>query len=610
MSESSSSSSISSTLSAFEIENIKNSALLSTTRLKKSKKESKQKNISNVTFNEKDTHIPYISIDFEKNTSILKNEQDNFSDILNTKEFIDDQNIDKDLLQVQQTDEKSHEEIVENKDDIKEIVFHEAISDRIIDKNELNNIKQLKDNDTNEEKDIPKKENIDHVFVAPTSSLRFSPKESSNLVNKSSNISDKSNISINSKSQYHSPKDGGVLNNKYSNISEKSDFSDSKSFHYSPKEGAPLANKNSNVSEKSNVSFNLKQNHSPKDPKGNIPSFSPPMTFNNTEYIQRMLRPDEYQKSPDEKEKLETKKTPAGIKSYTSELSKRSIPSNVSRQSQQIQKASPSYSNISRHSVLSNQSRQSAVSHVSKQSAISNVSKQSAVSNASKKSEISKNSESITSVQSLNLYDKEKGVYIAKYYILKDLYPRMNIQIPDDSYSLDRIKSEYNELYKKVCADRFAGEYRTYMAICFAVIEVVLCKVFKLNATGFTKFHLKRIHQYNESLLLLGENTATESTVRNPFSEIITAGAINTVFFILIKYVGNYLSEDTAEKVIQGILDSINTNVDNNLDIHGLSPDSIGDYVDTFMKIIPDKKENTEKSKKPQMKRPTYKEDD
>ena len=185
----------------------------------------------------------------------------------------------------------------------------------------------------------------------------------------------------------------------------------------------------------------------------------------------------------------------------------------------------------------------------------------------------------------------------------------MNIQIPDDSYSLDRIKSEYNELYKKVCADRFAGEYRTYMAICFAVIEVVLCKVFKLNATGVTKFHLKRIHQYNESLLLLGENTATESTVRNPFSEIITAGAINTVFFILIKYVGNYLSEDTAEKVIQGILDSINTNVDNNLDIHGLSPDSIGDYVDTFMKIIPDKKEN-EKSKKTQMKRPTYKEDD
>lgn len=602
MSESSSSSSISSTLSAFEIENIKNSALLSTTRLKKSKKESKQKNLSNVTFNEKDTHIPYISIDFEKNTTILKNEEDNFSDILNTKEFIDDQNIDKDLLNVQQINEKSHEEIVENKDDVKEIAFHEPISENIIDKNESNNKKLPKENDINEEKDIPKKENTDHVFVAPTSSLRFSPKESSNLLNKSSNISDKSNISMNSKSQYHSPKDGNVLNNKYSNISEKSDFStNSKSYHYSPKEGFSLANKNSNVSEKSNVSFNLKQNHSPKDPKGNIPSFSPPMTFNNTEYIQRMLRPDEYQKSPDEKEKLETKKTTTGIKSYTSELSKRSIQSNVSRQSQQIQKASPSYSNISRHSVLSNQSRQSAVSHASKHSVVSN---------ASKKSEISKNSESITSVQSLNLYDKEKGVYIAKYYILKDLYPRMNIQIPDDSYSLDRIKSEYNELYKKVCADRFAGEYRTYMAICFAVIEVVLCKVFKLNATGFTKFHLKRIHQYNESLLLLGENTATESTVRNPFSEIITAGAINTVFFILIKYVGNYLSEDTAEKVIQGILDSINTNVDNNLDIHGLSPDSIGDYVDTFMKIIPDKKENTEKSKKPQMKRPTYKEDD
>jgi len=577
MSESNSSSSISSSLSAFEIDNVKSSSTL----LVSKKKRNDKKNSSNVKFEEKDTHIPYISSNFEKPTnSIFEEESEKEIELYpifkNTKNIYTNE-IKLDL------EKENIEPYIDNEEDIKDKEENIEI--------DIKNEQNIETNDITDDVEISKNENP-----------KYSPKVESNLINKTSNSSDISNKEF---VKPTSPKEDSKLVNKSSNISEISNISTNSKvqFQHSPKDDNKLNNKYSHMSEKS-INSNFRNNHSPKDNKGSIPSFSPPMNFNNTEYIQRILKPDEFKKSPDEKEK-DVKKitniTPI-IKSQNSEYSRKSMHSNVSRHSSQNVKPSPHFSNISRHSVLSNQSRQSHQSHISKKSEASNLSRNTEISNVSKNS-----SSNIT----ITVDDRERGMFIAKYYILKDLYPRMNIQIPDDTYSLDRIKSEYNELYKKVCADRFAGEYRTYIAICFAVIEVVLCKVFKLNATGFTKFHLKRINQYNESLLLLGENTASESTVRNPFSEIITAGAINTVFFILIKYVGSYLSEDTAEKVIQGILDSINTNVDNNIDIHGLNPDSIGDYVDTFMKIIPDKKDKEPKqqSKKPQMKRPTYTDD-
>lgn len=578
MSESSSSSSISSSLSAFEIDNIKSSTLLVS-----KKKRNEKKNLSNVKFEEKDTHIPYISSNFEKPT-------DSFFEEESEKEI--------DLYPI-----FKNNKIVENKSTIeKQNIIEDNKNDDLDIKFEQNNITQLDIVENEIKTDNINENNVKTLDIVNVSqpNTKYSPKNESNLINKTSNSSDISNKEF---VKPTSPKEDSKLLNKSSNMSEMSNVSTNSrvQFQYSPKDDSKLNNKSSHIS----VNSNFRNNHSPKDYKNSIPSFSPPMNFNNTEYIQRILKPDEFKKSPDEKEK-DVKKitniTPI-IKSQNSEYSRKSMHSNISKHSSQNVKPSPHFSNISRHSVLSNHSRQSHHSHVSKKSEASNISRNTEISNVSKNS----SSSNIT----ITVDDKERGIFIAKYYILKDLYPRMNIQIPDDTYTLDRIKSEYNELYKKVCADRFAGEYRTYMAICFAVIEVVLCKVFKLNATGFTKFHLKRINQYNESLLLLGENTASESTVRNPFSEIITAGAINTVFFILIKYVGSYLSEDTAEKVIQGILDSINTNVDNNIDIHGLNPESIGDYVDTFMKIIPDKKDKDPKqqSKKPQMKRPTYTDD-
>lgn len=580
MSESSSSSSISSSLSAFEIDNVKSSTLLVS-----KKKRNDKKNSSNVKFEEIDTHIPYISSNFEKPTNSIFDEE--------SEKEIELYPIFKNTKNISTYEIKSNLEIEDNEPDINIILDQKDQSEEKITTNQdiqKENIQTITINDDNLEI-IPKYENT-----------KYSPKVESNLINKTSTSSEISNKEFVKTTT--SPKEDSKLVNKSSNMSEMSNLSTNSrvQFQHSPKDDNKLNNKSSHISERS-INSNFRINHSPKDNKGTIPSFSPPMNFNNTEYIQRILKPDEFKKSPDEKEvKKITNITPI-IKSQNSEYSRKSMHSNISRNSSQNVKPSPHFSNISRHSVLSNHSRQSHQSHVSKKSEASILSRNTEISNVSKNS----SSSNIT----ITVDDKERGMFIAKYYILKDLYPRMNIQIPDDTYSLDRIKSEYSELYKKVCADRFAGEYRTYIAICFAVIEVVLCKVFKLNATGFTKFHLKRINQYNESLLLLGENTASESTVRNPFSEIITAGAINTVFFILIKYVGSYLSEDTAEKVIQGILDSINTNVDNNIDIHGLNPDSIGDYVDTFMKIIPDKKDKDTKqqSKKPQMKRPTYTDD-
>lgn len=567
MSESNSSSSISSSLSAFEIENTRSS----TTILASTRKKEKTKNTSStnkVQFQEVN-NIPYISQNFEKN-------ENNTDDTYDNDKELDLYPIFK-SVKTQQNIQTNDKEFQNSIDNTKELENNISVEDKTLEEKIFTEIDMPETIDIDENNQFETKN--DNIFVKDQYSA------SDNL---------KNNINEPSIPKNHfSPKEDSKITNRNSGVSERSNMSTSRvQFQHSPKDDTKLNNRQSNISDKSNN----KPYHSPKDFKNQIPSFSPPNHFNNTEYIQRMLRPDEYQKSPDDKDKNDQKRnTP--IKSQQSDFSRKSIHSNISKHSSQQIKPSPHYSNVSRQSVLSNQSRQSHHSHISKKSDISIVSKRTSI------SDVSKNSSSIV----IRENDKEKGIYIAKYYILKDMYPRMNIQIPDDSYSIDRIKEEYNELYKKVCADKFAGEYRTYMAIAFAVIEVVLCKVFKLNATGFTKFHLKRIHQYNESLLLLGENTAAESTVRNPFSEIVTAGAINTIFFVLIKYVGSYLSEDTAEKVIQGILDSINTNVDNNIDIHGLNPENIGDYVDTFMKIIPDKKENNNKSsKKPQMKRPTY----
>jgi len=61
------------------------------------------------------------------------------------------------------------------------------------------------------------------------------------------------------------------------------------------------------------------------------------------------------------------------------------------------------------------------------------------------------------------------------------------------------------------------------------------------------------------------------------------------------------------------MLDKLNTNSSyDNLDIQGLNPENVGDFVDQFMKFIPEKKETqkqTQQQKKPTMKRPTYMDD-
>lgn len=349
--------------------------------------------------------------------------------------------------------------------------------------------------------------------------------------------------------------------------------------------------------------------------------FSPPKKINNTEYISKILNPSEYQKSPDDKSNLKSTKYESSInKSVKSTISNKSdiikSENNLNKDRNQYSKQQSFVtrnSNISKNSVYSNNSRNSNVSRQSinsNASKTSNISKQSINTNVSKISNVSKDNNSEIS---LSINDKERGIYKAKYYILKDKFPNMNIQIPDDSIPIEQVKEEYSKLYeyiyKKTNTEKIASEYRTYVAIAFAVIEVVLCKVFKINASGFTKFHLKRIHQYNDSLLLLGEGSVQESSVRNPISEIIVASAVNTVFFILVKYIGKYISEDTVENVVQGMLDKLNTSSSyENLDIQGLNPENVGDFVDQFMKFIPEKKEQ-QKSKKREIKRPTYMDD-
>lgn len=521
-SSSSSTSSISS-LSAFEIENVKSSTIL-TSKKKPKHKPPPQQNSKKLSFNETNTQIPYISI----NNSI---KDDKFS---------------KDLYPFLSTASSPYE----SKDDDTMSISSEFL--RGIDKSKEKDDESIKSEESEPEDKVEPEDGEEKVEIEVKEQIEIEVKEEQVEIKKpETNVEIKDNIQI--------PKP------------EKE-----KVEKYSPK--PPHENLKT---EKSNASSVGSRNptHSPKDPSKDPKPFSPPIYYNNTDYIQKILKPDEYQKSPDDREKSTQKLTTPKKSVYSNP------PSNSYKQ--QI-KPSPIFSNASKHSVYSN------------------ISKKSSQSAASRHSILSKNTE-VSLSESTIFNNKERGTYIAKYYILKDMYPNMNIKIPSDDVPIDTLKEEYNELYKKVCADRFASEYRTYIAIAFAVIEVILCKVFKMNAVGFTKFHLKRINQYNESLLLLGENSAQEATVRNPISEIITAGAVNTIFFVLIKYIGKYVNEDTAENVVQGILDSINKNTNNNIDIHGLSPDSIGDYVSTFMNFIPDK-EN--KPKKSQMKRPTYRDDD
>jgi len=504
-SSSSSTSSISS-LSAFEIENVKSSTIL-TSKKKLKQKPPPPQNSKKLSFNETNTQIPYISmgaVDVKDNnikdlypfssTSISPYYEKDDDNMSISSEFL--RGVERDI-EVKETDKG------ENEENDNESIRSEESEVEVVRKEEPK--VEIKDNI---QIPAPEKEKVE----------KYSPKPP----------------------QYEQLK-----------------------------------------TEKSNASSVGSRNpaHSPKDPSKDPKPFSPPIYYNNTDYIQKILKPDEYQKSPDDREKSTQKVTTPKKSVYSNP------PSNTYKQHT---KPSPAFSNVSKHSVYSNVSKKSGQSNISKQSIFS------------------KNTE-VSLSESTIFNNKERGTYIAKYYILKDMYPNMNIRIPGDEVPIDTIKEEYNELYKKVCADRFASEYRTYIAIAFAIIEVILCKVFKMNAVGFTKFHLKRINQYNESLLLLGENSAQEATVRNPISEIITAGAVNTIFFVLIKYIGKYVNEDTAENVVQGILDSINKNTNNNIDIHGLSPDSIGDYVSTFMNFIPDKENKTKKS---QMKRPTYRDDD
>lgn len=149
--------------------------------------------------------------------------------------------------------------------------------------------------------------------------------------------------------------------------------------------------------------------------------------------------------------------------------------------------------------------------------------------------------------------------FIAKIDILADAYPSIvsKDEVSKLRYSnLYDLDSAYETLFQKVCIAKETNKYRLGLALFWLAIEVGVSHFCGFPIWGFTKYQLKILSKYEETILRLGQDSYRKSLVSKQTQQgvslwdLIKLTLVQLVFFFVIKFLGKYISEDSAESVM------------------------------------------------------------
>lgn len=164
------------------------------------------------------------------------------------------------------------------------------------------------------------------------------------------------------------------------------------------------------------------------------------------------------------------------------------------------------------------------------------------------------------SIMSLVEQQKFHKILNARFLLLSNGYPNLEIPEIDDNYSLDEKHDIYVHIVNKILAQNSLSTYRIFTIIGFFGVELFCINVLKIEyAKGFASIQIEQMKLYDELLIQLGEKMGVNSMSSWPIEiRIIFTVVSQLILFILLKAITSHLG---FELPIKKIYSSLNENL-------------------------------------------------
>lgn len=133
-----------------------------------------------------------------------------------------------------------------------------------------------------------------------------------------------------------------------------------------------------------------------------------------------------------------------------------------------------------------------------------------------------------------------KALYRTRFASLRKALPNVNIPNVEDSDDLYVIHSQYEVYWRHFNVVKSAQGYKNYLLTYWAAIELIGCKYFGLNLTGFTTYQESEMEYYEQVLMELGEDSfGSFGADWPPIVKIIFFSITSAVTFWVINYISD-----------------------------------------------------------------------
>ena len=149
-----------------------------------------------------------------------------------------------------------------------------------------------------------------------------------------------------------------------------------------------------------------------------------------------------------------------------------------------------------------------------------------------------------------------------KLGILREAYPDYDIPSFDDSVPLEIKHQHYERYVQQVYLDNSVGNYKVYLLILFAIIELFCVKILGLDMGGYTLNQLTMMNKYERLLVELGEKSYSSVGSEWPVeARIIMLALFNGIVFLVVRLFASYLGPGIGD-VLQNIVNAFLTKGD------------------------------------------------
>ena len=169
-----------------------------------------------------------------------------------------------------------------------------------------------------------------------------------------------------------------------------------------------------------------------------------------------------------------------------------------------------------------------------------------------------------------------------KLGILREAYSNFDIPTFDKNTSLEVIHQHYERYVQQIHIDNSVGNYKVYLLILFASIELFCVKILGLDMGGYCINQLTMMNKYERLLVELGEKSSVSIGSEWPVEARLCGLALfNAIVFLVVRLFASYLG-DGLGPVLQKIVNSF------------LTKDDATEHIKKAQGISPDKEEYSE----------------